>query len=138
MTYNSVAADPLPIILVENTLSSSGSVPSSVSAQLTYNASGGTTWYYNTSTFNPGDVEQIALQATGTSSLATGRYSYTAVVADSGSTPTTLTGSFNPYQRKHQCIRRRLGAERARTNHVRLGRRRPQSRRRRQELVVYG
>ncbi len=93
LTYDSVTADPLPIILVENTIPST--VPSTVFAKLTYNSSGGTTWYYNTSTLNPGDVQQIALQATGTSSLATGRYSYSAVVTDSGSTPTTLTGSTN-------------------------------------------
>ena len=44
--------------------SSSGSVPSQVSATLTFNGSVGTTYYYNTSTLNPGDVQQIALQAT--------------------------------------------------------------------------
>ncbi len=91
LTYDSLTADPLPIILVQNTIPST--VPSTVFAQLTYNSSGGTTWYYNTSTLNPGDVQQIALQASGTASLATGRYSYSAVVTDSGSTPTTLTGS---------------------------------------------
>jgi YD repeat-containing protein len=92
LTYDSVTADPLPIILVENTMPAT--VPSTVSAQLTYNSSGGSTWYYSTSSLNPGDVQQIALQApSGVASLATGRYSYSAVVTDSGSTPTTLTGS---------------------------------------------
>jgi YD repeat-containing protein len=91
LTYDSLTANPLPIILVQNTMPST--VPSTVSAQLTYNSSGGSTWYYSTSSLNPGDVQQIALQASGTASLATGRYSYTAVVTDSGSTPTTLTGS---------------------------------------------
>jgi YD repeat-containing protein len=91
LTYDSVTANPLPIVLVQNTMPAT--VPSTVSAQLTYNSSGGSTWYYSTSSLNPGDVQQIALQASGTASLATGRYSYSAVVTDSGSTPTTLTGT---------------------------------------------
>ena len=47
LTYDSVAANPEPIIIVENTIGAT--VPSQVSAQLTFN--GGTpltTYYYST------------------------------------------------------------------------------------------
>ena len=54
----------MPIIVVENTLSASAAVPSQVSAQLTFDGTALTTYYYSTSTLNPGDVQQIALQAT--------------------------------------------------------------------------
>ena len=53
LAYDSVAANPEPIIVVENTIGAT--VPSQVSAQLTFN--GGTpltTYYYSTSGFNPG------------------------------------------------------------------------------------
>ena len=52
----------------------------------------GTTWYYNTSQFTPGDVQQIALQANATS-LSTGRYAYSAQVVDEYSSYTTATYS---------------------------------------------
>jgi len=90
LTYDSVSANPLPIIIAENTLSASGAVPSQVSATLTFNGTAGTTYYYNTSTLTPGDVQQIALQANA-ASLATGRYSYSVQVVDHGTTNTTIT-----------------------------------------------
>ncbi len=90
LTYNSQAADPQPIILAENTLSSSSAVPSQVNATLTFNGTAGTTEYYNTSSFNPGDVQQVALQANA-GSLSTGRYGYSMQVVDGYSTPTTTT-----------------------------------------------
>ncbi len=90
LTYNSQAADPNPIILTENPLSGSGTVPSQVSATLTFNGTAGTTYYYNTSTLNPGDIQQIGLQANA-SSLSTGRYDYSVQVVDHGSTLTTTT-----------------------------------------------
>ena len=93
LTYDSLTANPLPIIIAENTLSSSSAVPSQVSATLTFNGTVGTTYYYNTSTFNPGDVQQIALQATSASSLATGRYSYSMQIVDHGASLTTITYS---------------------------------------------
>ena len=65
-----------------------------MSAQLTFDGTALTTYYYNTSQFTPGDVEQIALQATNAASLATGRYAYSAQVIDYRSgTPTTFTYS---------------------------------------------
>jgi len=91
LTYDSLTANPMPIIVVENTLSASGAVPSQVSAQLTFNGTALTTYYYNTSTLNPGDIQQIALQATNAPSLATGRYAYTATIVDHGTTNTTIT-----------------------------------------------
>jgi YD repeat-containing protein len=92
MVYNSLTADPRPIVLVHHTLDSSQSVPTMVNATLTFNNTPGTTWYYNTSgsQFIPGDIEQIALQANGTG-LSTGRYSYTVQVLDQRSTNTTFT-----------------------------------------------
>ena len=67
LVYDSVTANPEPIITVENTIPAT--VPSQVSAQLTFN--GGTPltkYYYDTSTstsiLNTGDVQQINLQAT--------------------------------------------------------------------------
>ncbi len=92
LVYDSVAANPEPIIVVENTIGAT--VPSQVSAQLTFN--GGTpltTYYYSTSGYNTGDVQQIAVQATNATGLATGRYTYSIPVTDIGSTPTTYTGS---------------------------------------------
>jgi hypothetical protein len=73
LTYNSTTADPMPIIVVHNSIPSS--VPTTVKATLTFNGTVGTTWYYNTSDLVAGDVQQIALQANATG-LSTGRYSY--------------------------------------------------------------
>ncbi len=96
LVYDSVTANPEPIITVENTMPAT--VPSQVSAQLTFN--GGTpltTYYYNTSTgsstLNTGDVQQINLQATNATALSTGRYTYSAQVVDIGSGVATLTYS---------------------------------------------
>jgi hypothetical protein len=72
LTYDSLTAHPLPIIVVEHPLDAAQAVPSKVSAQLTFNSTAGTTWYYDTSQFTPGDIEQIALQANATS-LSVGR-----------------------------------------------------------------
>ena len=91
LTYDSLTANPLPIVVVEHTLSASSTVPSQVSAQLTFNGTALTTYYYSTSTLNPGDVQQIALQATNATSLATGRYAYTATIVDHGTSLTTIT-----------------------------------------------
>ncbi|MGP0063971.1 MAG: RHS repeat-associated core domain-containing protein [Isosphaeraceae bacterium] len=90
LTYNSTTANPMPIIVVHNTIPSSPSVPTTVNATLTFNGTVGTTWYYNTSSLVAGDVQQIALQASATS-LSTGRYSYSVQVVDEGSTNTTST-----------------------------------------------
>ena len=84
LAYDSLAASPEPIIVFENTIPST--VPSQVSAQLTFN--GGTpltTYYYGTSGLNPGDVQQIALQATNATSLSTNRYTYSGQFDDVGS-----------------------------------------------------
>ncbi len=56
---------------------------------MTFNGSVGTTYYYSTSTLNPGDVQQIALQYP--TALATGRYSYSVQIVDHGTSLTTLT-----------------------------------------------
>ena len=93
LTYNSMTANPMPIILVSHILDPTLSVPSKVNATLTFNSGGGTTYYYNTSPFIAGDVEQIALQATGATGLATGRYNYSVQVVDQRTTNTTSTYS---------------------------------------------
>ncbi len=94
LTYDSITANPLPIILVPHSLDPTQAVPSEVSAQLTFDGTALTTYYYNTSSFTPGDIEQIALQATNASSLATGRYAYSVQIIDYRSgVPTTFTYS---------------------------------------------
>ena len=62
---------------------------------MTFDGTAGTTYYFNTSQWTPGDVEQIALQATSASTLATGRYSYSVQVVDyrTSNTTTTYTGT---------------------------------------------
>ncbi len=94
LTYDSLTADPRPIIVAPHTLDPTLAIPSQVSGQLTFNGTAGTTYYYNTSQFIPGDVQQIALQANATS-LSTGRYGYTVTLGDirSTTTTTTLTGT---------------------------------------------
>ena len=91
LTYDSLTANPLPMIVVEHPLDPTQAVPSKVSAQLTFDGTAGTTYYFNTSQWTPGDVEQIALQATSASTLATGRYSYSVQVVDYRTTNTTTT-----------------------------------------------
>ena len=90
LTYNSMTANPLPIVTVHDQLNPAASVPTAVAATLTFNSVAGTTWYYNTSTMTPGDVQQIALQANATS-LSTGRYSYSVQLVDEASSNTTYT-----------------------------------------------
>jgi YD repeat-containing protein len=94
LTYDSLAADPRPIIVEHHQIDDSQSVPSQVSGQLTLNGTAGTTWYYNTSGFIPGDIQQLALQADATS-LSTGRYNYTITIGDirGSTTTTTVNGS---------------------------------------------
>ena len=78
---------------------------------MTFNGTAGTTWYYNTSGFIAGDVQQIALQANATG-LTTGRYSYSVQVVDERSTNTTSTysGYGDGAQPVDQRLRRRLDA----------------------------
>ena len=93
LTYNSLTANPMPIILASHILDPTKTVPTAVNATLTFNSSVGTTYYYNTSTLIPGDVEQIALQATSATTLSTGRYSYSVQIVDERSSNTTFTYS---------------------------------------------
>ena len=88
--YDSLAANPLPLVVVRHQLDPTKTIPTQVTAQLTFGGTSGGTSYYNTSQFIPGDVQQLALQANA-ASLATGRYAYTATVADVRSTTTTET-----------------------------------------------
>jgi RHS repeat-associated protein len=90
LVYNSLTADPRPIVVVHHTLDDTKTVPTKVDATLTFNGSAGTKWVYDTSQFIAGDVQQMALQANATS-LSTGRYSYSVQIIDERSSNTTLT-----------------------------------------------
>ena len=62
---------------------------------MTFDGTAGSTYYYNTSSLQPGDIMQIGLQANA-SSLSTGVYPYTMTIADVRSgTPTTFTYTGN-------------------------------------------
>src|SRR5207249_10529273 len=90
LPYNSLTADPRPIIVVHHQLDDTKSIPTKVDATLTFNSVVGTKWVYDTSQFIAGDFQQIGLQADATS-LSTGRYSYSVQVVDERTTNTTLT-----------------------------------------------
>lgn len=92
LAYDSQAAAPQPLILEHHTLDPSLAIPTKVSAQLTFNGTAGSTYYYNTSQFIPGDIEQIPLFVDA-SALSTGRYSYSISVTDYRSSNTTTTPS---------------------------------------------
>ena len=95
LAYDSLAADPRPVIVAHHQLDPAQAVPAEVSAQLTFNGgTPGTTYYYDTSLFTPGDVQQVAAQADATA-LATGYYPYSLALGDvrGSTTTTTLTGS---------------------------------------------
>ena len=76
-------------------ISPSLSTPSQVSAQLTFDGTAGTTYYYSTSALRPGDIMQIRLQATNATTLDTGSYPYTMTIADIRSSNTTFTYTGN-------------------------------------------
>jgi RHS repeat-associated protein len=90
LTYDSLTADPRPIVVIPHALDPAQAVPSQVSAQLSFGSFTGSTYYYDTSKLAPGDVQQIALQANATG-MGTGRYSYTGTIADIRGTTTTTT-----------------------------------------------
>jgi RHS repeat-associated protein len=92
LVYSSLAADPRPVFLAHYPLDPSQAVPATVSAQLTLNGTAGSTFYYDTSPLNPGDIMQIALQGDATG-LSTGRYSYSIAVTANYGTPVTTTYS---------------------------------------------
>ena len=93
LNYDSLSANALPIVVAEHPLDPSQAVPSQVSAQLTFNGTAGTTYYYSTSGLRPGDIMQIGLQPTTTTTLSTGSYSYTETIVDHRGTNTTFTYS---------------------------------------------
>jgi RHS repeat-associated protein len=89
LTYDSITADPRPIITAPHALTSN---PSTDSAALTFNSTVGTTYVYDASKLVSGDIQQIAQQADATA-LATGRYAYSLKIQDSGGSATTVTGN---------------------------------------------
>ncbi len=92
LDYNSTTANAQPIFLAEYQLPFGQAVPSTITAQLTFNNTPLTTVTYNTSGLNPGDIVQIALQANATG-LSTGRYPWSITV--SNGTNTNYSGSVN-------------------------------------------
>ncbi len=93
VTYDSLTANTMAIIVVPHSLDPSQAVPTKVGATLTFNGTALTTEYYDTSQWTPGDVEQISLQATNATALATGRYAYSVQIVDYRTAPTTFTYS---------------------------------------------
>ena len=95
LNYDSLAANALPIVVAEHELTTGAAVPSQVSAQLTFDGTAGSTYYYNSSALQPGDIMQIGLQANA-ATLDTGSYPYTMTIAEIRSgTPTTFTYTGN-------------------------------------------
>jgi RHS repeat-associated protein len=92
LTYDSLLADARPIVVEHHQIDPSLAIPTQVSGQLTFNGAAGTTYYYDTSQFIPGDIQQMALQADATG-LSTGRYDYTVTVGDLRGSTTTSTVS---------------------------------------------
>ena len=90
LTYDSTVADARPIVVEHHALDDSLTTPTKTSAKLTFNGTAGSTYYYDTAKFIPGDIQQIALQANATAP-ATGRYAYSVTVADVRGTTTTTT-----------------------------------------------
>lgn len=74
-----------PIIVVETKLAPGVAVPSSISAQLTFNSVAGSSYSYSMTGITSGQAMRFALQADGTS-LATGMYDYSLKVT------TTISG----------------------------------------------
>ena len=94
LNYDSLAANAMPIVVSEHALSPSLSTPSQVSAQLTFDGTAGSTYYFSTSALRPGDIMQIGLQANATT-LDTGSYPYTMTIAEIRSSNTTFTYTGN-------------------------------------------
>ena len=69
-----------PIITVDTQLAPGVSVPSDITAQLTFSGTSGTAYSYDATSMVTGQALRFALQADG-SSLATGMYDYTLTVA---------------------------------------------------------
>ncbi len=90
LDYSSTAANAQPIFLVHYQLPAGQAVPATITAQLTLNGTAGSTIVYNTSSLNPGDIVQIALQGNATS-LSTGRYPWQITVTN-GTNNTNYSG----------------------------------------------
>ena len=93
--YNS-NTEPRPVVVVETSLRSAASVPTSIEAQLTFGGVSGSTVTYSTSGLSAGEPLRFALQIDG-SSLSTGYYDYTftltAKYTGSSDVVQTFTGS---------------------------------------------
>ncbi len=79
LTYHSSQVDSKPIVDVDLQSPNTTSLPSSITARLTFNGTVGTTMTYSTSGFAKGDQLRLALQAS-TAITTTGRYGYSVTV----------------------------------------------------------
>jgi RHS repeat-associated protein len=86
LVYDS-STRPRPIVVLETFLQDGSTVPSSITAQLTFDGTAGTAYSYDTTGLAAGDALRFALQA-GATSLTTGRYDYSVkLTADMSGTP---------------------------------------------------
>jgi RHS repeat-associated protein len=95
LAYDSAAGNAQPVFVIHYQLDpAQSSAPGTVTAQLTFNNVAGSTVWYNTSSLNPGDLVQMALQASATS-RTTGRYPWQITVTANYPTQeqTTYSGS---------------------------------------------
>jgi RHS repeat-associated protein len=100
LVYDS-STRPRPIVVLETFLQDGSAVPSSITAQLTFDGTAGTAYSYVTTGLAAGDALRFALQA-GATSLATGRYDYSVkLTANMSGTPVDhiYTGSQNVVNR---------------------------------------
>ena len=65
LNYDSLAANAMPIIVAEHALSPSLSTPTQVSAQLTFDGTAGTTYYYSTSATGGSVLDHVTYDSFG-------------------------------------------------------------------------
>jgi RHS repeat-associated protein len=92
LVYNSDSVNQLPIVQATIPSANNAALPSSLSAQLTFNGVTGATVTYSTSGKSPGDILTLAVQSP-TTITSTGRYGWSLTVAVPGQTTQTLTGA---------------------------------------------
>jgi RHS repeat-associated protein len=93
-TYDSLAADPRPIVLFPQEVTAIGGVlPSTLTASMTFGSQATGSYSYATSKVSGGSLVQMALQAPA-AVTGTGRYAYSAtILEDRGGTVTTVNRS---------------------------------------------
>src|SRR5205823_12480143 len=90
LVYHSSQVSQKPIVQVQLSSANNASLPSTISAQLTYNGTTAATVTYSTTGFAAGDTLTLALQASS-AITTTGRYDYS-VSVQAGSYSNTFSG----------------------------------------------